>query len=196
MKRKGLLCLAMAGLLLTGCGGGTGLKAGKIDTNTLIIDKDGGAFNGIVESFEKDYYEEGELKEFLDGWIEDYNAGKGKDQVTLESFLVQDKEASMVVKYKTLEDYAAINNTEAGIVSYEEAKNQGLLPESMVNMADGSTVARENLETDAGAKVLFLVEEYDVVVDGKVLYYSNSALISGNDSVHTKGDGSAVIIYK
>lgn len=195
MKKKGLICLLLSGIILTGCGKNPGLKAGEIDHNALFVDKKGSITCGVVESFEKDYYMEEELKTCIDEWIESYNSTAGEDRVELKSFLVAEKEASMVVAYDTVEDYAAVNQRQAGILSFEEAKEQGLLPETLISAKDGSTVAAEDLEIDEKSKVLFLEEEYDAIVDGKVLYYQNGALKS-TDKVHTAANEMSIIIYK
>lgn len=193
MKKKGLIALLMTGLLLTGCSGGS-LEAGEFDENTLILSKKGTVLCGIAESFEKDYYDAQELKAFAQECIESYNTQQGEDRVELSSFEAEEKKASMVVSYQAVEDYAAVNSTVAGLVTYEEAKSQGLIPDTLINMSDGSTVAATDVEAEEG-KVFFLSEECDVTVEGKILYYSNSALKS-NDSVHTAGNGTAIIIFK
>lgn len=187
MKKKGLITVLAAALLLTGCGS-KGLEAGEFDCNTLLIEKKGAVQSGITDSFDKDYYKEDELKSFTEEWIEGCNA-------ELMSFLVENKKASMVIKYETVADYAGANRVETELMTYAEAKEKELLPETMVSMTDGSSVARENLEAAEENKVLFVPEDCDVVVKGKLLYYSNAALKS-KDSVHTDGKDTSIIIFK
>lgn len=197
MKKKGLIGLLLIGLLLTGCGSREpNLKAEEIETNTLYVNKKGAVISGIAEGFEKEYYIEADLTKFIEEQIEGYNAEKGEERVTLSSLLIEEgKMASMVVKYDTVEDYAALNKIEARIMTFEEAQKQGLLPEAMINMTDGKRTKKADLKASAKDKVLFLQEEYDVILEGKVLYYQNSAPKS-TESVHTSGDKISIIIFK
>lgn len=195
MKKKGLICLLMASLFLTGCSNAPGLKADEIENSTLVIDKKGIVQGGVVESFDKEYYSKEELEDWIDEWIESYNSSVGENRVKLKSFLADEKNASMVVQYDTIEDYAAVNQVEAGILSFDEAKSQNILPETLVSMEAGNSVETKELEADPEWQVLFLTEEYDIILEGKVLYYQNAA-IKSTDSVHTTGNETAVIIFK
>lgn len=196
MKKKGLVCLLLLSLFLTGCGKNAGLKAKELTENTLYIGKDGRVVSGIVESFDKEYYVKEELESFIEEEIEACNSRFGEKRIKLSSLMIEEKgQAKMVVEYDSMEDYAVANQTVGSLLSFEEAKEQGLLPDTMKNMADGSSISLEELEAKAEDKVAVFTEEYNVILDGKVLYYQNCAAKS-TESVHTSGTETAIIIFK
>lgn len=196
MKKKGLVCLLLTCLFLTGCSKNPGLKAEELTADTLYISKDGSIVSGIVESFDKEYYVKEELESFIEEEIEDYNSQSEKDRIKLSSLAIEEKgQARMVIRYASIEDYAAVNKNQASLLSFEEAYAQGLLPDTMKNMADGSSTSLESIKAEAQNKVAIITEEYDVILDGTVLYYQNCAAKS-TESVHTSGTETSIIIFK
>lgn len=196
MKKKGLVCFLLTCLFMTGCSHNPGLKAESLTADTLYIGRDGSIVCGIVEDFDKEYYVKEELESFIEEEIEDYNSQSGKDRIKLSSLAIEEKEqARMVIRYAGIEDYAKVNKTEASLLTFAEAKAQGLLPDTVKNMADGSDTSLRDVEAEDKSKVAIITEEYDVILDGTVLYYQNCAAKSA-ESVHTSGTETSIIIFK
>lgn len=197
MKRRKLyIASAMTVMLLTACGQKSlKLTAGDVQTSTMLVGKNGSIQSEIVEAFDKSYYKEEELKEYLEETAEQYNESEGKDKVELSSMLVKDETASAVFTYETMEDYQALNGVEAVNIPLQEGER--LLP-SMLEDLDGKEIEASAIleeEKADGYKLLLIEEEYDVVVEGDIKYYSNCVLID-TTKVHTSGTGISVIIYK
>ena len=94
-----LLCVG----LLSGCG--TSLEGEESVVYGVIESLD-------VESLDQSYYDETELKSYVDAEVKDYTAEHGKNAVEVESLKVEDGVAKLKMKYKTPEDYTAFNGIE------------------------------------------------------------------------------------
>lgn len=197
MRLKKLFVMGLvASCLLAGCKNATKLTAGEIKTSTLSVDKKGNVQVAMVESFEQAYYQEDELKTYLEGILADYNENS-ESEVKMSSFLVENGIASAVFSYPSIEDYQNLNEVSASYLSVSEAKDQ--LPDVLLSAKDGAQTQKETILSEEKAtkyKVLILSESYDVVVEGTILYYSNAQMLT-DSSLHTnaaEGD-SSVIIY-
>lgn len=194
-KSKLLMTGLMVTLLLTGCKGSTQLKAGDLSTSTLAVSSKGTIQAAMVESFEKEYYSESELKSYLEEALSSYNETAGSESIKMSSFQVDEKVASAVFDYSSIEDYNGLNGVDAKLLTMDEAET--MLPASLIK-ADGSESTAQDILLEEKAdtyKVLLLTEEYDVIVDGTVLYYANASMID-DKSVHTQDTDTSVIIYK
>ena len=98
-----LLCVG----LLSGCG--TSLEG---EESVVYVGKKGVIESLDVESLDQSYYDETELKSYVDAEVEDYTAEHGKNAVEVESLKVEDGVAKLKMKYKTPEDYTAFNGIE------------------------------------------------------------------------------------
>ena len=65
--------------MLAGCG-----KSLDADTDTVYVRKNGTVLSVDVEALDKDYYDETELKEFVDSAVEEYNTENGKNSVKVD----------------------------------------------------------------------------------------------------------------
>ena len=99
----GLVCLALAGLL-TGCG-----KSLEADRDTVYVQKKGTVVSAAIADFDKDYYDEEELKKYIDERVEDYQGEHGKKSVSVEEFSVEEGVAKLLIKYAGCEDYEDFN---------------------------------------------------------------------------------------
>lgn len=196
--KKIKLCaiLFMCIIVLAGCNkSAASLNANEIKVNTLLIRNDGIVQSAIVEDFDKDYYSKTELSDFIDDQITDYNTTVGEDAVEKDSFEVKDGTAKVVFTYGTMKDYEDFNEVEAYYLTSEEAKTNKLVPDTLTDTKEGKSVSKEEALDNEDYKVIIVTEELDVVIEGKVLYYSNGILLN-NTTVQSQKDGYTVIVYK
>ena len=109
MKRLGCIGLTImicAGML-AGCG--SSLEA---DTNTVYVSKHGKVVSMDVEQLDQSYYDETELKEFVDSAVDEYNTENGKNSVKVDDLTVEDGTAKLRMDYETVDDYTAFNGVE------------------------------------------------------------------------------------
>ncbi len=107
MKKVCSLCLVILMIsLISGC-------ATKFpDTDTVYIQKNGTISEASVESFDKEYYSQDELKSFIKDQIADYEDEHDSGNVKMTSFKVEDSTAKLMMKYDGYQSYADFNGTE------------------------------------------------------------------------------------
>ena len=194
-----ILCISLI-FCTTGCKSKVqSLKLSEIKDETFLLRSDGSVQSASYEEFEKYYYREEELKEFMADIMEDYNERNGEKSVKLTKFdleKVNGKDiAKAIFSYKDLASYCEMNGIAAAIYTMEEAKQAGVLPTTFTNAADGSKIDQNAATKDSDFNVLVIQVKADVILPDSVKYYSNAMLLSSN-SVETTGEEAAVIVYK
>ena len=171
---------------LAGCG--SSLEA---DTNTVYVSKHGKVVSMDVEQLDQSYYDETELKEFVDSAVDEYNTENGKNSVKVDDLTVEDGTAKLRMDYETVDDYTAFN----GVELYEGKIVQALAAgyDFDTDFAgvdkDGSVtgVTRWDILAQEDLKVVIIKANTDVKIDGKILYVScDNVTVTGKDSVSIK----------
>lgn len=193
-KRTFSILLLMSSCLFAGCGNQT-LDLDKIQTNTIMIEKDGAISSATVEEFEKSYYSEEGLKVFVEQEIGAYNKKNREDSVILDSMQVKDGTASLLISYENIEQYAQINRVEAGNFTMEEAKQNIAIPTEFTDASANENVSWEEISSDSKYKVAVVNEPMDIIVTGKVKYYSGGVLLN-ESTVQSDGTQTCVVVYK
>ena len=185
MKRLGCVGLSavLSILTLAGCGQ-SDLKA---DTDTVYVEKNGAVLSMDVEAFDQEYYDEAELKEFVDSEVSDYNGQHGEKSVEVKDLSVEDKTAKLKLAYRTVDDYTAFTGVElyqgkvvqAMAAGYNFDVDFAAVDEDGVHGVLGSEI------TDQGdLKVVIIKANTNVQVDGKILYVScDNVTLTGKNTV-------------
>ena len=184
-----LVCLLMTGLF-SACG-----KSLEADRDTVYIQKKGSIIGAAIADFDKDYYDEEELKAFAEERVQEYQEEHGKNSVTIDKFSVEEGTAKLYMKYAGYEDYQEFN---------EVTLFSGTVPQAL---AAGFTFDTDFTKIKDG-KAAGSVEntEVEVKVDGSVQYMSSDyTSLKGKDTVTVQvpeeaGDGEELslvyIVYK
>ena len=100
MKKTAGLCPAILimALSLSGCGG----VSMDVDTNTLYVGSNGKITEVIVEDFGEDYYDEDELKSYIDDAVASYQEENGKSGVEVKKYEVKNGVARLLMEYDGL----------------------------------------------------------------------------------------------
>ena len=194
-----LVCLLLAGML-AGCG-----KSLEAERDTVYVQKKGTVVGAAVSELDKDYYDEEELKQYVESRVAEYQKEHGEKSVEVDRFSVEEGMAKLYIKYASCEDYQALN---------EVTLFSGTIPQALVEGFDFDADFKEikegklagNVESsaimDMDAKVVVLSEKVDVKVDGKVLYVSSDyAAVSGADTISlqlpedTEDGGESSLVY-
>ena len=194
--RKGMsavfICFLLTGFL-TGCG-----ETFKADCDTLYIQKNGTVISASIEDFNKDYYNEEELKNFVEERVTEYQEKHGENSVKMDNFSVEDGIANLYIKYDGYENYRDFNEVTFFSGTIPQALAEGFdfnvqFTEIQDKAAAGTVDNRTIVDTDC--KVIILNEKVDVKVDGTIRYMSSEyTTIKGEDTVSIKlpddaGDG-------
>ena len=182
-KNIGLFLMAVLLLsTLTSCG------ALKVDENTVYVQKKGKIIGASVESFDKEYYSEEELEEYVNQRVEDYAESHGKKIVKMDRFSVEDGVARLNIKYAGYEDYAEFNGVELFAGTVVQAMAAGYdFEDEFLTVTDGKlgeSADKDTVTADDSYKVVILNEKVNVKVDGTVLYVSAKyTSMAGEDTV-------------
>ncbi|MEY8334083.1 hypothetical protein AALB53_13400 [Lachnospiraceae bacterium 47-T17] len=191
--RAGLL-FAAAMVLLTGCGG-TEFSA---DKDTVYVEKKGTVRGANVADFDKEYYSESELSDFITETVDTYVAKSGEGTVEIAEFAVEDGVARVYLNYAGVTDYADFNGVEFFAGSVLDAKAEGYaIPDAFTAVTDdaGSWDAEGN-------KIVIIGQQTEVRVDGTILFVSANASATGKNTASVTYDlldeeaEPAYIVYK
>ncbi len=198
-----LVCLLMTGLF-SACG-----KSLEADRDTVYIQKKGSIIGAAIADFDKDYYDEEELKAFAEERVQEHQEEHGKNSVTIDKFSVEEGTAKLYMKYAGYEDYQEFNEVTLFSGTVPQALAAGFTFDTdFTKIKDGKAAGSvENTEVvDTDYKVVVLSEKVEVKVDGSVQYMSSDyTSLKGKDTVTVQvpeeaGDGEELslvyIVYK
>ena len=187
------LLSALTVTLLTGCGADF-----SADKDTVYIQKKGTIKGANVADFDKEYYDETELSDFIKETVDTYVEQAGEGTVEIQEFAVSDGVAHVYLNYAGAEDYAQVN----GVKFYEgtvlDAKAEGYeIPDAFTSVTDDETT------WDAeGNKIVIIGQQTQVKVDGTILFVSANASVTGKNTADVSYDildeeaQPAYIVYK
>ena len=169
--------------MLAGCG-----KSLDADTDTVYVQKNGTVLSVDVETLDKDYYDETELKDYVTDAVSTYTGEHGKSAVKLENLSVKDGTATLKMKYKTPEDYTGFN----GIELYEGKVVKALaagydFKTDFVSVEDGKvtgTATKEEIYSGEDLKVVIIRDGYSL---------NNGSTADESDSDENIADGTESI---
>ena len=207
MRKAGRLTVLILTLALTlslaGCG--KFLKS----VNSLEIDGSGNVKAFSISEFDKGYYSGTELRKQILDSVSEYNESAKDERISLNSCKVSKKKARVILKYKSLEDYAAFNNVLAWSGTLADAVEEGYFDKDTAVMSSDGTLKTtiDELESKFGGKtsslkVLAVEEPLMIKVPGKIRYTLGNVTmeggyaITGAGSLTTLLDEPCYIIYK
>ena len=201
MKRKTamMLVLSLVCLSFAACGNKdrVDIDEDAIEETTIGINRDGTVEFASVETFDKSYYNESELKSFAETSVSDYNTKVGaKEAVSIDKVTVKDGKAYVALLFDTMEHFKDYNNDgECKLYSWDEVKTKKFVPEEFKGVIDSNSVSTQAISVSDTEKVLVVQGDYRVKVLGKILYYSSGAIV-GNDEIKVTSDHKTIIIYE
>ena len=184
-KIKTFSMVLIALLFLTSCGGV------KVDETTLVINNKQGVEEAIVEEFSKDYYNDKDMKTFIQDRIDEYNNSAGSTKVSLNTYDVTDGKAKVNIKYDSVKDYARFNNREAFGGNITEA----LISEYDFDASFYAVDNGEIKDSISSSKIIEL-RDYNVLIikeNVNVKVPGNIAYVSGNVKVLDKNTAKVVV---
>lgn len=192
--RRRLLCflILFACMGLSACGSDS-----DADTNTIILENDGSVTSVIYEEFQKEYYSEEELKEFMTQEVAEYNQQK-VDAVSVSKIEVEEGNVKVIMKFKTAEDYAAFNGKNFFYGTIKEAYDLGMnLDVTLLDIKDeGNEVEKADLLEMGEKKLIVFDEAVHVRVSGKIAYASEDLTVYKEKEVASMVEEDSYIVLK
>lgn len=191
-KKIGIVALILC--LATGCG--NPLK--KMTKSTVYIEKDGKVQSLSVESFEKEYYNEGELKNFIEKEIASQQKERGEDSVSIKEFAVKEKQAILQLQFAGLEDYQAFTDTEVESGAYNPEIIKSKQIDTVIEVGAKSKQAIAQIGDVDKLNYIFLKdpEGIQLLFDNQIKYCSENVTILDENLVSIPADEQCFILYE
>lgn len=178
-----ILCAALCAVLLCGCG--VSLEG---DESVVYVDKKGIVYSLDVEELNQDFYDETELKTFVDEAVEAYTSEHEKGSVKVEELTTEDGVAKLKMRYKTSEDYTNFNGIELYQGEVVASLAAGYVYDgAFARVEDGKvtgSATKQEIYADEDLKVVIIRANTDVKVEGEICYVScENVKLTGADSV-------------
>ncbi len=157
------LLFGMLAVMLSGCG-----KEFSPDTDTVYVQKKGTIKGANVAAFDKEYYDESELEQFITDTVDTYVTQSGEGTVSVSEFAVEEGIAHVYLDYASAEDYAEFNGVDFYVGTVLDARADGYeILDDFTPVTDRDTTwdAQDN-------KIVIVGQETQVRVDGTILFAS------------------------
>lgn len=184
------ICLLAVGILLTGLLSACGKRL-VVEDNTVYVQKKGKVTGATLESFDKEYYDEKELRSYVDERVEKYLADNDSKSIKVDNFTIEDNVAKLNIIYTSYVDYAKFNGVEifSGTIPQALAAGYDFKAEfaAVENGEKGDRITAEEVTENADYKVVVISEKVNVKVDGTIAFVSSeNTRIVAKDTVEIK----------
>lgn len=172
------------------------IDVNEISQNTFLAMKNGELKVATVETFDKAYYQKDELAAFVKTETEEYNAKNSDDKVAIDEIVVNESKAAMLLSYNGMRAYSTFNEVPAAYFN-GGLKDVALeLPTTLISAKNEDLASTEEVILNEDYKILILYEPYEIVVEGKVKYYSSGATLLKDNRVQAAAEGLTIIVFK
>ena len=173
------------------------LDAKDITVNTLVVNDEGTIQSAMVEAFDKDYYDLSELEEFVKDDLDKFNE-ENDTKITLEEIKANDDKVVLVFGYDSIEEYSAyneVNNASAYVFDASKAAKDERVPSDLKEIDEDGTVPKDSVYEDEKLTTVVVDADTELIVNGKIKYYSGCEVTAENKVV-TKAGERAVVVFK
>ena len=168
----------------------------EISDNTLLAKSNGQLQVATVEDFGEGYYQLSELEEFITKEINKYNQAAGADNIIIDDIQVRNNKAIMLLSYTGMDQYAAFNKVTSAYFNGGITELPFDMPATLASAKDGSATNTLEVLKNEKYKVLVMNEPYDIIVDGKIKYYSDNAVLKDKNTLQSAQEGMTVVVFK
>lgn len=172
------------------------LNVEEVTVSTLLAKANGELQVATVETFDKNYYKLSELQDYVEKTVADHNKVAGGDKISIDNVELRDGKAIMILSYSGMDQYAAFNEVNAAYFNGGIGEHSLKLPATLISSKNDSLASTEEVIQNPKYKVLIINEAYDILVDGKVVYYSDNAKLLENNKVQAAAEGATIVVFK
>lgn len=185
-----ILPIFLLAVMMTGCGS----NDEDYDETTVIIDKKGGITHRIVESFDKDYYSEDELRQDINDELTAYCKDKDEKAAQLVSLEIKDNVATAEIKFAGCEDYAAFNDVDFFYGTINDAIEKQYPTDVTLKGRgdDDEPIGKYEFESLGSSKIVVVSEPVLLKLPGKIAYTTANIDVIDDDKAHMDSDSVGV----
>ena len=212
---KGILLLAAAAAMVTGCSRICMVEDAEPTENSVYVAGDGSVRWASVETYQQGSYTEDELKNSAGQKIIDFNSGLGKAAsyenaegseklpVAIVSASMGNGTATLVTEYdapgRLIEFAQEIGDYNVPFTQLDTgrvAAMSGELAEVSFQDEKGKAVDQETALKDGQSMVVKAAGQGVIVTEKKIQYVSEGCVLKDSNRVQTSGEGTSYIILK
>lgn len=179
ISSKAGVCLmaALASISMVGCG-----SASKEEETVVSISKEGTVSESIVESFDKSYYDEEELKQTILSEVAAYNREMQTGNITVEKIEVKDSMATVEMTYASVADYEGFQGGVFFLGTAQEAQDAGYDLNTVLSGTQNEleTIGMSDMLAMTDYQILITDKKETVELNGKAAYVSDNVTVSKN----------------
>ena len=196
MKKKNIYILILvAGLALSGCS----QDEEHYEETVLTVQKRGKVTENIVESFDKDYYNIGELEEEYAKAISDYNDSIGSEEIKLKKIELKDEKVYVDLDFTGPSDYESFVGETLVVGTVADAYDNGYsLDVTLKGVKNGNRIGKIQLMGMMDKSIVIVSEHVRIDVFRDIAYVSaNVDMIDDRSArVLSESDGLAYLILE
>ncbi len=150
--------------------------------------------------FDEPRYDEATLRAFVEEEISDYNKAKDSESVKLERITVQDKKATLIISYTSLNSFLEFQGNDFGVTSIsimsvgDAAKED--FPLTEMKSVEGKTVSNSFAFKYEDAALVSISGKTNVTVSGELRCISADQSIAGPSTVRVNSETPVYIIFR
>ena len=184
------LLAALALVFAVGCGGGDD----DVNETEISINSKGTVTHRIVESFDKPYYSEDELRGQIEDQISDYCGEKNDDKAVKLKFLeIKEGNATAELIFEDYSDYAAFNDVDFFYGTIGEALDAGYTSDVTLKSADDDeTISQYEFEALKDNMIIVTSESLLIRAPGKIAYTTANIDVVDKDLARMASDSVGV----
>ncbi len=205
-----VLCLAVS--MLAACSSGREFTP---NGNGMYVSKDGQISTAFEEAVDQAYFTEADMLKFVEDEIVAYNKSKGASATAYQESAAEDEtlpvsitsftygeKAQLILAYGSAQDYLAFNEkdeTAASELMFALAKNTTGMPDmTFLSVEDGTEIDADSLIGESKLKIMMIVGQQNIQVQGKLMYVSENVTVTGEDTAisGTAESGYSYLVFK
>jgi len=187
---KYALCFAATAIMPTACGS---VKTVSFEptVSSIFLKRDLSAKSAIIEDATAAYYNEEELKTFVQGEVDKFNAGQTKPTVKIESTAIKDNKFRIVFDYEDLQSLLSFSvesgDENMGLTSLRLLKYKDI--DSSIEITDTSGIKK-------GSNVAVLEGKVHAYTESKILYINGEGVDKLGDYEFETTNGKNVVVFE
>lgn len=186
---KYALCF-MAVAMLTACGS---VKTVSFDptASSIFLKRDLSAKSAIIEDATAAYYNEEELKAFVQGEVDKFNAGQAKPTVKIESTTIKDNKLELIFDYEDLQSLLSFSvesgDENMGLTSLRLLKYKDR--DSSIEITDTSGIKKDS-------NIAVLEGKVHAYTESKILYTNGEGINKLSDYEFETTSGKNIVVFE
>lgn len=190
MKKSYLILFAVLLFSLSGCSE----KKEQFNETSVVLSKNGGITNVIVESFAEDYYTEDGLRTFFTEKIREYDTNPDDELgISLGEIKVENGTAKATIEFSDYKVYSGFYNTDFFYGTVNDAYDSGYtLDTTLKALNSNDTISKADIMKKSNDTIIIVSEPVLVSSPKKIIYASANVEIIDEKHVRISSDSTGL----